>query len=304
MVLVATAPYLARCGTPQVVQDLGEAHGCPVRALARGAGVGRFAMARRTVQHLPQGPFRSGDAEQIRAAVLADRASRRRRRGCLPRSWPAAPWWRCCRTPRRRRSPSMRSTRPAACTGQGAGADRPSRRRARAATVAGLSASGHCRGARPVADRQHQDQRAGGHRGTGQRHGRVAQVVADDRAPSAAPTALPRLKAPMFIAEARLGASCAASITRICSGGTIAKLAKPHTRMAMAAATGHCMTAANATSTAASRPRPTTSVRCGARSAARPPQTFPIVMPMPYRTSIAVTNTVDACVRSRRIGEM
>jgi hypothetical protein len=40
-------------------------------------------------------------------------------------------------------------------------------------------------------------------------------------APSAvAPIALPRLKAPMFMAEATFGASAAAVMTRSCSGGT------------------------------------------------------------------------------------
>eukprot|EP00456_Euglypha_rotunda_P080320 TRINITY_DN7771_c0_g2_i1.p1 TRINITY_DN7771_c0_g2~~TRINITY_DN7771_c0_g2_i1.p1 ORF type:complete len:127 (+),score=29.16 TRINITY_DN7771_c0_g2_i1:69-449(+) len=52
--------------------------------------------------------------------------------------------------------------------------------------------------------------------------------------PSAAPMALPRLKAPMFIDDARLGASAAALITRTWSGGTSAKLAMPHKKISTA----------------------------------------------------------------------
>src|SRR3546814_5939394 len=49
--------------------------------------------------------------------------------------------------------------------------------------------------------------------------------------PTAAPMALPRLKAPILTAEARLGASDAASITRIWSGGTMAKVATPQRKI-------------------------------------------------------------------------
>lgn len=71
MVLVATAAYLARCGTPQVVQDLA-GHTGVLFAPSHAVRAWTFRDGARTVQHMPQGPFRSGDAEQIRAAVLAD----------------------------------------------------------------------------------------------------------------------------------------------------------------------------------------------------------------------------------------
>lgn len=53
--------------------------------------------------------------------------------------------------------------------------------------------------------------------------------------PAAAPSALPRLNAPIFTEEESPGASCATRITRICSGGTTAKVAAPQTIMLMAA---------------------------------------------------------------------
>ena len=101
--------------------------------------------------------------------------------------------------------------------------------------------------------------------------------------------ALPRLNAPIFIAEARFGASEAASITRICSGGTIAKLAMPQIRIATAAVTGHCMSTVKASSVSAMIVSMVISVRSTDRSASRPPKPLPIVAPTPNSISIAVT---------------
>ncbi|KAG1206527.1 hypothetical protein G6F35_011197 [Rhizopus arrhizus] len=56
--------------------------------------------------------------------------------------------------------------------------------------------------------------------------------------PAAAPTALPRLKAPTFTDDAKPGASVAARITPICSGGTTAKVATPKISSEIAAPTG------------------------------------------------------------------
>ena len=53
--------------------------------------------------------------------------------------------------------------------------------------------------------------------------------------PAAAPSALPKLNAPMFTDEAKPGASCATDITRIWTGGTMANVAIPHNSTAMAA---------------------------------------------------------------------
>lgn len=55
--------------------------------------------------------------------------------------------------------------------------------------------------------------------------------------PSQAASALPRLKAPMFIAEASVGASTAWSSTRFWSGGTVAKPKAPIRTRVTAAAT-------------------------------------------------------------------
>ncbi|MCY1463334.1 hypothetical protein D9M71_812130 [compost metagenome] len=99
--------------------------------------------------------------------------------------------------------------------------------------------------------------------------------------PRAAPMALPRLKAPMFMAEARLGASAAAVMTRICSGGTRAKLATPHRKMTTAAGACHGMTTANRTRRAASAPRVMIRVRSTDLSAKRPPSQLPTVRPTP-----------------------
>src|SRR3546814_360694 len=78
--------------------------------------------------------------------------------------------------------------------------------------------------------------------------------------------ALPRLKAPILTAETRFGASDAASITRIWSGGTMAKVATPHRKIVTAAARGEYIVIANSRSIAASPASETISVRSIERS--------------------------------------
>ncbi|MNE86997.1 hypothetical protein D3C80_1841420 [compost metagenome] len=92
----------------------------------------------------------------------------------------------------------------------------------------------------------------------------------------------------MFTAEARLGASFAASMTRICSGGTRAKLAIPHIRMATAAGSGQRISTVNASKTRISTLSETIRVRSIERSAALPPHMLPSVNPTPNSTSMAV----------------
>src|SRR5690606_1387023 len=112
--------------------------------------------------------------------------------------------------------------------------------------------------------------------------------------PSAAPIALPRLNAPMFTADARLGASLAASITRICKGGTRATLAAPQPGIAEAVGSGQSITDGDTSSTAISTTSDAPSVRSTERSAALPPHTWPQVRPAPNSTSMAVPKVVDA----------
>ncbi|MNH08017.1 hypothetical protein D3C79_674220 [compost metagenome] len=108
----------------------------------------------------------------------------------------------------------------------------------------------------------------------------------------------------MFTADARLGASLAASITRICSGGTRAKLAAPHTRIASAVGSGQSITSGNTSNTAISTASDSIRVRSIERSAALPPHTLPKVRPTPNNTSMAVTKVVDAAASLCRIGAM
>jgi DNA-binding transcriptional LysR family regulator len=70
IVTVATPDYLARHGTPSRPSDL-EAHRCVVYAPFGSPRAWRFTTDEGPVTHLPRGSFRSNDAEQLRAAVLA-----------------------------------------------------------------------------------------------------------------------------------------------------------------------------------------------------------------------------------------
>src|SRR3546814_360699 len=77
------------------------------------------------------------------------------------------------------------------------------------------------------------------------------------------------------------GASDAASITRIWSGGTMAKVATPHRKIVTAAARGEYIVIANSRSIAASPASETISVRSIERSAKTPPSQLPAVRPRP-----------------------
>jgi DNA-binding transcriptional LysR family regulator len=70
VVVVATPEYLEKHGRPERPQDL-ERHVCVVFAPRREPRVWRFDNVEGTGLHVPSGNFHTGDAEQIRAAVLA-----------------------------------------------------------------------------------------------------------------------------------------------------------------------------------------------------------------------------------------
>lgn len=70
VVVVATPTYLEKHGRPERPEDL-ERHSCVVFAPMREPRTWRFESADGPGLHVPSGSFRTGDAEQIRAAVLA-----------------------------------------------------------------------------------------------------------------------------------------------------------------------------------------------------------------------------------------
>lgn len=70
LVVVATPEYLEKHGRPERPQDL-ERHVCVVFAPRREPRAWRFDDVDGPVVHVPSGHFHTGDAEQIRAAVLA-----------------------------------------------------------------------------------------------------------------------------------------------------------------------------------------------------------------------------------------
>jgi LysR family transcriptional regulator for bpeEF and oprC len=71
IVTVATPAYLAAHGEPETPGDL-EAHACVIYAPDGAPRVWGFAGRFGPLAHHPKGAFRTNDAEQIRAAVLAD----------------------------------------------------------------------------------------------------------------------------------------------------------------------------------------------------------------------------------------
>lgn len=70
IVTVATPAYLAAHGEPQTPDEL-ERHRCVIYAPDGAPRVWGFAGRFGPIAHQPKGPFRTNDAEQIRAAVLA-----------------------------------------------------------------------------------------------------------------------------------------------------------------------------------------------------------------------------------------
>jgi LysR family transcriptional regulator, regulator for bpeEF and oprC len=71
IITVATPTYLAARGEPASPSEL-EGHACVVFAPQREARPWGFKGKFGPIVHRPEGPFRTADAEQIRAAVLAD----------------------------------------------------------------------------------------------------------------------------------------------------------------------------------------------------------------------------------------
>lgn len=68
---LASARYLRKHGEPESLRDL-EQHAC-IAFVARGAvRPFRFRKGNESITHLPRASFRSNDADQLRAAVLAD----------------------------------------------------------------------------------------------------------------------------------------------------------------------------------------------------------------------------------------
>jgi DNA-binding transcriptional LysR family regulator len=70
VVVVATPEYLEKHGRPERPEDLAR-HACVVFAPRREARHWYFENANGAGMHIPEGHFQTGDAEQIRAAVLA-----------------------------------------------------------------------------------------------------------------------------------------------------------------------------------------------------------------------------------------
>lgn len=71
IVTVATPAYLAAHGEPRTPDEL-EGHACVIYAPRGAPRIWRFAGRFGPIAHQPKGAFRTNDAEQIRAAVLAD----------------------------------------------------------------------------------------------------------------------------------------------------------------------------------------------------------------------------------------
>lgn len=69
-VTVATPAYLKKAGTPKTPADL-ERHQCVSCAIQQELRPWHFRDARGPIVHLPQSYLRTGDAEQLRSAVLA-----------------------------------------------------------------------------------------------------------------------------------------------------------------------------------------------------------------------------------------
>lgn len=107
--------------------------------------------------------------------------------------------------------------------------------------------------------------------------------------PSQAARALPRLKAPMLAAEAKVGAAEAWSSTHFCSGGTVAKPSAPIRERVIAASTLLWAVAVNSSRAAVRAARVVKSIGIRARSANLPPSRLPRNIPMPNRTSSQVT---------------
>ena len=70
-VTVATPAYLARTGAPKTPHDLGR-HACIAFTFRRRPQDWVFLRQDGPIRHAPKGPMRANDAENIRAAVLAD----------------------------------------------------------------------------------------------------------------------------------------------------------------------------------------------------------------------------------------
>ena len=121
-------------------------------------------------------------------------------------------------------------------------------------------------------------------------------------APIAAPSALPRLNAPTLIDEASPGASAAVCITRICTGGTIANAAAPHSNSPIAAPAWLAKASGRTNMIAASAARKILLAPSSDQSARRPPSQLPIVKPTPISASPRVTNPPDAPVSVVSVG--
>lgn len=106
----------------------------------------------------------------------------------------------------------------------------------------------------------------------------------------------------MLTADARPGASAAARITRICSGGTTANVAMPHTSSVAAAPACVAASTGNAAIDTINSSRKPIRLPSSERSARRPPATLPIEKPTPISTSIAVTKPGVAPLRCSSVG--
>ncbi|MNC64495.1 hypothetical protein D3C75_1147050 [compost metagenome] len=113
---------------------------------------------------------------------------------------------------------------------------------------------------------------------------------------------MPRLNAPTLIDEASPGASMAAIITRICSGGTTAKVNMPHTSKAMAAPMWLPSTSGISSMITASAARKIRAAPSSDQSARRPPRLLPRVKPTPISTRPRVTKLSEAPVSSANTG--
>ncbi len=118
--------------------------------------------------------------------------------------------------------------------------------------------------------------RGGRQQAAGNRHRRIAEPEADhrDHRRQRRPR-FQRLNAPTLIDDARPGASLAACITRICTGGTMANAAAPQASMPMTAPTCVVRINGNANMMTASAPRKILVAPSSDQSASLPPRPLP-----------------------------
>ena len=110
---VASPVYLARAGMPHALDDLAD-HEC-IALMSRDAPrTWPFLGPEGPVEHVPQGPVRSNDAEYVRAAVIAGLGIGQTRAGCIHATSTKAGSCRSWRNSGPRRFPSMPSGREVA----------------------------------------------------------------------------------------------------------------------------------------------------------------------------------------------